>query len=34
MEERPKIPWVAAGALAGVYILGALLEYFNWTPFW
>lgn len=31
-DEEVYIPWKAVCALAGVYILGALLEYFNWFP--
>lgn len=27
-------PWKQLGILLALLILGALAEYFNWTPFW
>lgn len=35
MNEEPEdidIPWIPVGILLALYILGALMEYFNWTP--
>lgn len=32
VDDKIYIPWKPAFALAGVYIVGALLEYFNWFP--
>lgn len=27
-------PWIPAGLLVAVFLLGAIMEYFSWTPFW
>lgn len=33
MEEEDKSPpWIPAGILLGLLLLGVLMEYFNWYP--
>ena len=33
-EIEYNFPWGPAGLLLGVFLLGVLMEYLNWTPFW
>jgi hypothetical protein len=33
-EIEYDFPWIPVLLMAGVFILGALMEAFNWTPFW
>lgn len=33
-EIEYRIPWKEALLLLGIWLLGALIEAQNWTPFW
>lgn len=33
-EIEYDFPWVPAGLLLALLILGALMKAYNWTPFW